>query len=121
MKVQAEQWLHYTMDITSTTGLLEENIHFVTKHTPVLARLGITHFVDDKDFILRACWEHGTCRKNLRQLFYFACSGIGSTPPRFRNWPGAANIAEVIAVPNWKALEGKLDFKLRWPPSAADG
>ena len=121
MKVQAEQWLHYTMEIISTTGLLAEHIHFVTKHSPVLAHLGITHFVDDKDFILRACWEHGPSRANLQQLFYFGRSGMGSTPPRFRHWTAPANIAEVSAVPNWEALVGKLNFKLHWPPPTEPG
>ena len=120
MKVQAEWWLHDTMHITSTTGLLAENIHFVPKRArasgkePVLANLGITHYVDDNDSILRACWGHGPCRANLQQLFYFGRSGMGPTPPRFRHWTAAANIAEVSAVPNWEALVGKLNFQLRW-------
>merc|ERR1712048_303528 len=116
MKALSETWLHETMDICSRTDIPRANICFCPdirgRHGkgPLAATNGITHFVDDKDEALLAVYEDpaGNAKAAIEeyggQLFHFARSGLGDTPPSPHVWSQAARPPCVVPVANWQQL-----------------
>lgn len=116
MRAQSEIWLHETMDVCGSTGLLRENIFFCEEiqgphgKGPVAAKLGITHFVDDKDQALRAVFAEpagnasAAIQHHSGQLFHFARSGVGQIPPEVQRWPLSERPSCVVPVANWTHL-----------------
>ena len=90
-------------------GVLNQHNNDVAK------RLGLSHFVDDKDECLRAVFEDPAgnsgemVRRNGGQLFDFARSGLCDSPPEPTSWPAAARPNCVVPVAHWRAMPDALN------------
>lgn len=123
MQRVSEIWLHETMHICQRTGLLRQNIHFCPEvegpcgKGPIAAKLGITHFVDDKDSALRSVFQDsagnsGRCiERHGGQLFFFSRSGLGDEPPQAAKWSLHSRPKCVVPVANWSQLMLNLNVR----------
>ena len=126
METQSRTWLFQTMDICTRTGLLEKNIYFVNDYTGLegkgvmAAKLGLSHFVDDKDINLKTIYEDtvGNSQSSIARhrglLFHFRRSGLlEGKPPRPSSWAKEDRPANVVAVTHWPELMTKLRASMK--------
>jgi len=118
MRANTLHWLLVTLDLPYRVGLRRGNIHFCCDRTgklgkgPIAKRLGLTHYIDDRDECLRSVYEDEAgnagdlIRRAEGQLIHMARSARGRAPRAF-DWPYRDRPGNtVVAVSTWgQALE----------------
>lgn len=119
-----ETWLHDTCRFCAVTGVPKENIVFVPcidgpfGKGAVSAKLGLSHFVDDKLDVLTSVYSDKDGNSGhlveLHQgiLFHFAKGGNGSAPTSNSDEIGPRMRRYLVAVGSWSELLQKLHQKL---------